>query len=49
MASSLFVLGEIGGVDYIVGLTDKKPIEEIRSWVPNVVDAIISAVNVTCF
>jgi hypothetical protein len=46
MASSLFVVGEIGGVDYIVGLTKKKSMEEMRLWVPNVVDAIISAINV---
>uniref|UniRef100_A0A0D9XPW8 Esterase n=1 Tax=Leersia perrieri TaxID=77586 RepID=A0A0D9XPW8_9ORYZ len=45
MASSLFVVGEIGGVDYIIGLANKKPMDEIRSWVPSVVDAIISALN----
>jgi hypothetical protein len=46
MASSLFVVGEIGGVDYIIGLTKGRPITDIRLWVPSVVDAIISAVNV---
>lgn len=46
MARSLFVVGEIGGVDYIGGLVNKKPLEEMKTWVPHVVASIISAVNV---
>lgn len=47
MTSSLFVVGEIGGVDYIGGLSNNRSVEEMRSWVPSVVAAISSAVNVT--
>jgi hypothetical protein len=49
MASSLFVVGEIGGVDYIGGLVNKKSLDEMKTWVPYVVSAIISAVDVTSF
>ncbi|XP_078170532.1 GDSL esterase/lipase At1g28580-like [Carex rostrata] len=45
MTSSLFVVGEIGGVDYIGGLVNNISVEEMRSWVPSVVAAISSAVN----
>jgi hypothetical protein len=49
MTNSLFIVGEIGGVDYNGGLdqTKHKSLEEMKSWVPYVVDAISSAVNVT--
>lgn len=49
MANSLFVVGEIGGVDYNEGLSNKKSLEEMKSWVPYVVAAIGSAVNVMSF
>ncbi|KAJ1704743.1 hypothetical protein LUZ63_004522 [Rhynchospora breviuscula] len=45
MANSLFIVGEIGGVDYIGGLVSNKATEEMKSWTPSVVAAIGSAVN----
>ena len=40
-------MGEIGGTDYNNPIFDYKPIEEVESYVPLVIDTIISAVNVT--
>jgi phospholipase/lecithinase/hemolysin len=46
MKSSLFLVGEIGGVDYIFGgLLQNKTVEEMKTWVPNVIAAISSALN----
>ncbi|KAJ3709032.1 hypothetical protein LUZ61_012737 [Rhynchospora tenuis] len=45
MSSSPFVVGEIGGVEYVFGLGSKKSVDEMKSWVPYIVAAIGSAVN----
>ncbi|XP_052622737.1 GDSL esterase/lipase At1g28590 [Lactuca sativa] len=42
---SLILMGEIGGTDYNNPIFDYKPIEEVESYVPLVIDTIISAVN----
>ncbi|XP_052623023.1 GDSL esterase/lipase At1g28600-like [Lactuca sativa] len=42
---SLILMGEIGGTDYNGPIFDYKPIEEVESYVPLVIDTIISAVN----
>ncbi|KAJ3709037.1 hypothetical protein LUZ61_012742 [Rhynchospora tenuis] len=45
MTSSLFIVGEFGGIDYIGGLVSNKSLEEMKSWVPHVVAAIGSSVH----
>ncbi|KAK9150457.1 hypothetical protein Syun_008766 [Stephania yunnanensis] len=42
---SLFLVGEIGGNDYNHPFSQKRSVEEIRSIIPKVVQAISSAVN----
>lgn len=49
MSNSLVFVGEIGGNDYNRGLIALVPLEKIRTWVPYVVSAIGSAVNVIYF
>ncbi|CAH1434036.1 unnamed protein product [Lactuca virosa] len=44
---SLILMGEIGGGDYNNAIFGDKPIEEAQSYVPLVIDTIISTVNVT--
>jgi hypothetical protein len=39
-------MGEIGGNDFNNALLGGKPIEEVQTFVPAVVDAIGSAINV---
>ncbi|XP_076928665.1 GDSL esterase/lipase At1g28590-like [Bidens hawaiensis] len=45
IARSLILVGEIGGNDYNYPILKGKPIEEVESFVPLVVDTIISAVT----
>ncbi|KAJ3709034.1 hypothetical protein LUZ61_012739 [Rhynchospora tenuis] len=45
ISSSLFIVGEIGGVEYLFGFSKKKSVDEMKSWVPYIVAAISSAVN----
>nr|CAD1824008.1 unnamed protein product [Ananas comosus var. bracteatus] len=45
MNSSLFLVGEIGGNDYNHPLFQGKTIEEVRSFVPSVINTIGSAIN----
>ncbi|KAJ3709033.1 hypothetical protein LUZ61_012738 [Rhynchospora tenuis] len=45
MSSSLFVVGEIGGVDYVYSFLGNKSVFQILSLVPYIVAAIGSAVN----
>ncbi|KAJ4798113.1 GDSL esterase/lipase [Rhynchospora pubera] len=45
MSSSLFVVGEIGGAEYVFGFGGQKTIDQMKSWVPYIVAAINSAVN----
>ncbi|KAJ4758241.1 GDSL esterase/lipase [Rhynchospora pubera] len=45
MSSSLFIVGEIGGVEYLFGFSKNKSVAEMKSWVPYIVAAISSAVN----
>ncbi|KAI3731769.1 hypothetical protein L1987_62958 [Smallanthus sonchifolius] len=42
---SLILVGEIGGNDYNYPLLEGKPIEGIESFVPLVIDTILSAIN----
>lgn len=42
---ALFLVGEIGGNDYNYAFFQGKPIEEIRTYVPYVVGAIVNAVR----
>ncbi|XP_023765184.1 GDSL esterase/lipase At1g28610 [Lactuca sativa] len=42
---SLILMGEIGGTDYNNPIVGNKPIDELNSYVPLVIDTIISAVN----
>ena len=46
MSKSLIFVGEIGGNDYNRGLAAFVPLEKITTWIPYVVSAIGSAVNV---
>nr|KAJ0192842.1 hypothetical protein LSAT_V11C800451740 [Lactuca sativa] len=43
---SLILMGEIGGTDYNNPIVNNKPINELNSYIPLVIDIIISAVNV---
>ncbi|KAI3764922.1 hypothetical protein L2E82_14939 [Cichorium intybus] len=45
LASSLSIVGEIGGNDYNHALAGGKSIDEVEAYVPFVVEAIISAIN----
>ncbi|KAJ0837508.1 putative sinapine esterase [Helianthus annuus] len=42
---SLILMGEIGGNDYNFPLSTGRPIDEVKSYVPLVIDTIISAIN----
>nr|CAD1843270.1 unnamed protein product [Ananas comosus var. bracteatus] len=42
-SASLFLVGEIGGNDYNYGFSVGKSMEEVRSYVPNVIGAIATA------
>ncbi|CAI9300196.1 unnamed protein product [Lactuca saligna] len=42
---SLILMGEIGGTDYNNPIVYNKPIDELNSYVPLVIDTIISAIN----
>ncbi|KAK7302911.1 hypothetical protein RJT34_13808 [Clitoria ternatea] len=45
VANSLFLVGEIGGNDFNYALFQQKSIPEIKTFVPYVLNAIVSAVN----
>ncbi|KAI7741178.1 hypothetical protein M8C21_019357, partial [Ambrosia artemisiifolia] len=45
IGNSLILMGEIGGNEYNYPLRDEKPIDEIKSFVPLVVNTIASAIN----
>ncbi|XP_006662321.1 GDSL esterase/lipase At1g28600-like [Oryza brachyantha] len=45
MASSLFIVGEIGVNDYLVSLVGNLTVGEVESFVPHIVGAIRSVVN----
>ncbi|KAJ3709017.1 hypothetical protein LUZ61_012722 [Rhynchospora tenuis] len=45
MSRSLFIVGEIGGVEYIMGFASQKTIDQMKLWVPYIVAVISSAVN----
>lgn len=47
LKSSLFLVGEIGGNEFFYGLTQGKTMEELRNMVPEVVQNIVEAVNVS--
>lgn len=47
LKDSLFMVGEIGGNDYNYALFQGKSIEEVKSLVPSVVQAIANAVRVS--
>ncbi|KAJ4791733.1 GDSL esterase/lipase [Rhynchospora pubera] len=44
-STSLFLMGEIGGNDYNQPFLQNRPIEEIRTYVPDVIDAIGASAN----
>ena len=46
MEASLVIVGEIGGNDYNHALLDGKSMESVKNFVPQVVGAITSAINV---
>ncbi|GJZ81358.1 SGNH hydrolase-type esterase domain-containing protein [Tanacetum coccineum] len=45
IGSSLILMGEIGGNDYIYGLVAGKHIDDVKQLVPLVIDTIVSAIN----
>ncbi|KAL5096824.1 hypothetical protein RYX36_001151 [Vicia faba] len=45
LGKSLFLVGEIGGNDFIYILNSQKSIEELKTYVPNVINAITSSIN----
>lgn len=47
--NSLFLMGEIGGNDFNYLFFQQKSIAEIKSYVPYVINAIASAINVSFF
>ncbi|KAL9999305.1 putative sinapine esterase [Helianthus debilis subsp. tardiflorus] len=46
---SLILMGEIGGNDYNFPLSTGRPVDEVQSYVPLVIDTIISAINVRSY
>jgi hypothetical protein len=46
MATSLFLVGEIGVNDYFIGLNENRTVGEVRTFVPHVVGAIRSVITV---
>lgn len=47
LGNSLFLVGEIGGNDYNHPFFQNQRVEEIRTFVPSVVEAISSAITVS--
>lgn len=47
--NSLILMGEIGGNDYNHAVIAGKPIQELKSYVPLVINTIVSAINVGAF
>lgn len=47
LSNSLILMGEIGGNDYNYAFAQKQSIQEIRTYVPSVIDAIRQAVDVS--
>lgn len=45
MATSLFLVGEIGVNDYFIGLNENRTVGEVRTFVPHVVGAIRSVIT----
>lgn len=45
--NSLILMGEIGGNDYNHAVIAGKPIDELKSYVPLVINTIVSAINVS--
>lgn len=48
-ANSLFLMGEIGGNDFNYPLFIRRSIVEIKTYVPHVISAITSAINVRLY
>jgi hypothetical protein len=46
MASSLFLVGEIGGNDYNQALFQGRSVDEVKTYVPDVVAGISASVTV---
>lgn len=46
---SLFLVGEIGGNEFIYGLSQGKSMDESRKMVPEIVQTIIHGVEVSLF
>lgn len=49
IGNSLILMGEIGGNDYNHALIAGKSIDEVKTYVPLVIEAIVSTVNVRTF
>jgi hypothetical protein len=49
LGNSLFLMGEIGGNDFNYPLFIRRSIAEIKTYVPHVINAITSAINVRLF
>lgn len=47
LKNSLILLGEIGGNDYNHPIIAGKPLDELKSYVPLVIDTIVSTINVS--
>ena len=47
-ATSLFVVGEIGINDYLIGLMGNRTLSELKTFLPQILGAIHSAVSVSC-
>ncbi|KAF8720613.1 hypothetical protein HU200_023684 [Digitaria exilis] len=45
MAASLFLVGEIGVNDYLIGLTGNRTVSELKTFLPPIISAIHSAVT----
>ncbi|KAF8720610.1 hypothetical protein HU200_023681 [Digitaria exilis] len=45
MAASLFVVGEIGANDYLIGVTGNRTLSELETFLPQILSAINSAVT----
>lgn len=48
-SSSLFIMGEIGGNDYNEPFVQGRTVDEIRTFVPDVISAISSTLKVGLF
>lgn len=49
MATSVFLVGEIGVNDYFIGLNENRTVGEVHTFVPHVVSAIRSVITVSFF